>query len=177
MRFYETVPLAAANGIDLGADPVDASVWVALLVRSADAPNPATQPDLEALKDDVRRRIAGRTLSLGMVPYLTDATRQVKQDLPLYEHSVLLAMVVVVALLVAYLWSVRPKSLRSLVDTIPTVRPTMHAFVIVAALGFVLNDPGVSIPGMMAVVLESSVVYLSARSARDRPTDRPLIPR
>ena len=39
----------------------------------------------------------------------------------------------------------------------------MLAFVIVAALGIVLNDPGVSIPGMMAVVLESAVVHLTAR--------------
>ena len=59
-----------------------------------------------------------------------------------------------------------------LVDAIPTARPTMLALVIVAALGIVLNDPGVSIPGMMAVVLESAVVHLTARPPRRAPDER-----
>jgi hypothetical protein len=94
---------------------------------------------------------------------LTDAGRAARQNVPVFEHSVLVGMVFVVALLLAYLWYVRPQSLRGVVSVIPTVPPTMLAFAIVALLGVVLNDPGVSIPGMMAVVLESSVVHLSAR--------------
>jgi hypothetical protein len=94
---------------------------------------------------------------------LRDSARTAKQNVPLFQHSVLVGMVFVVALLLVYFWYVRPQPLRDLVVAIPTARPTMLAFVIVAALGVVLNDPGVSIPGMMAVVLESAAVHLTAR--------------
>ncbi len=103
---------------------------------------------------------------------LGDATRTAKQNLPLFQHSVLVGMVFVVGLLLAYLWYVRPQSLRGLVAAIPTARPTMLAFLIVAVLGIALNDPGVSIPGMMAVVLESAVVHLSARPPHGPPEER-----
>ncbi|MEX2100765.1 MAG: hypothetical protein WEB19_05060, partial [Acidimicrobiia bacterium] len=96
---------------------------------------------------------------------LTQARRAVLLDLPLFQHSVLLGMLFVVGALVAYLWYVPPRPLRSVVAGIGTVGPMMLALVIVAVLGFVLNDPGVSIPGMMAVVLEGAVVHLSARRA------------
>ena len=104
---------------------------------------------------------------------LTTAARTAKQNVPLFQHSVLVGMVFVVAVLLAYLWYVRPQSLRALVSAIPTARPTMLAFVIVAALGVVLNDPGVSIPGMMAVVLESSIVHLSSRPLHEPPMTGP----
>ncbi len=94
---------------------------------------------------------------------LRDSARTAKVNVPFFQHSVLVGMVFVVALLLVYFWYVRPQPLRDLVIAIPTARPTMLAFVIVAALGIVLNDPGVSIPGMMAVVLESAVVHLTAR--------------
>jgi hypothetical protein len=58
------------------------------------------------------------------------------------------------------------------VAAIPSAQPTMLAFLIVAVLGMALNDPGVSIPGMMAVVLESAVVHLSARPPRSAPDER-----
>ncbi len=69
LQFYETVPLSAVNGIDLGSDPVDGAVWVALLVRAGDLPS--------ATADEVRARIAGRTLSVGFVPSLTGGSRGV----------------------------------------------------------------------------------------------------
>ena len=102
---------------------------------------------------------------------LGDATRTVNQNVPLFQHSVLVGMVFVVGFLLAYLWYVRPRSFRDLVAAIPTARPTMLAFLIVAVLGIVLNDPGVSIPGMMAVVLESAVVHLSAHPPESVPRD------
>jgi hypothetical protein len=70
LQFYETVPLDSVNGLDL-AKTIDNSVWVALLVRSGD------KPVDDKLLSDVRQQLANRTLSLGIVPYLTDATRQI----------------------------------------------------------------------------------------------------
>jgi hypothetical protein len=62
---YESVPLELhePNGIDLGHDTVDGSLWIALLARPRETP------------DDARRAIAGKTLSLGIVPAVQDATR------------------------------------------------------------------------------------------------------
>jgi hypothetical protein len=62
---YETIPFPTADGsaVDL-AGTIDSAVWLALLVRASDT---ALTPD------NVRRRIANRTLSLGIVPSLTQA--------------------------------------------------------------------------------------------------------
>ena len=70
-NLYQTVPFlpTAINAIDLGTDTIDNSLWVALLVRSSDASDPQSI-------DVVRQAIAGRTLSLGIVPLLADASRQ-----------------------------------------------------------------------------------------------------
>jgi hypothetical protein len=74
---YEAVPLAPrdANGIDLGQDTVDGALWIALLVRAGDKPADNTARARDALKEEVRKQLAGRTLSLGVVPALGDASR------------------------------------------------------------------------------------------------------
>lgn len=63
LKLYETVPLDSVGdpGVALGGDALDSSLWIALLVRSADKP---AADYVEA----VRREIAGKTLSLGLVP-------------------------------------------------------------------------------------------------------------
>ncbi|HEX6465317.1 MAG TPA: baseplate J/gp47 family protein [Vicinamibacterales bacterium] len=65
---YEAVPFPTADGtaVDL-ADTIDNAVWLALLVRALDT---------TLTPDNVRRRIANGTLSLGVVPSLeaADAT-------------------------------------------------------------------------------------------------------
>jgi hypothetical protein len=95
---------------------------------------------------------------------LDDARHTVAVNVPLFTHSALVGMVIVVAVLLACLWHLPPRPLREVVQIVPTAGATAVAFLIVALVGFVLNDPGVSIPGMMAVVLESTVVFLVARN-------------
>ena len=70
-QYYQTVPLTARESeeVDLGAETVDGSLWVALMVRAADKP-------YAAFIQDAREAIAGKTLSLGVVPSLTNATRR-----------------------------------------------------------------------------------------------------
>ena len=64
-ELYEAVPFPAADGAPVNlADTIDNAVWLALLVRASDA---------TLTRDNVRRRIANRTLSLGVVPSLADA--------------------------------------------------------------------------------------------------------
>jgi hypothetical protein len=69
-RLYETVPLDArlTNGVSVGEETVDGSLWVALLLRSSDNPTDDMQR--------AREQLGGKTLSLGVVPALDAATRQ-----------------------------------------------------------------------------------------------------
>ena len=69
----------------------------------------------------------------------------------------------------AYLWCVEPRSLRTLVARVIDGRgATALAFLVVAVLGFALNDSGITIPGMMAAVFESTVVIVLALVFGDR---------
>ena len=64
MQLYETVTFSgqAAEGLDLGQQTVDGSLWIALLARKGEP------------VDDARRAIEGRVLSLGVVP-VVEATQ------------------------------------------------------------------------------------------------------
>lgn len=70
-QYYQTVPLTARESeeVDLGTETVDGSLWVALMVRAGDKP-------YAAWMQDAREAIAGKTLSLGVVPSLTNASRR-----------------------------------------------------------------------------------------------------
>jgi hypothetical protein len=65
-QLYETVPLDGrdVNAVSISDDTTDRSVWVALLARTNDK-------DLE----DVREQIGGKTISLGVVPAIDQATQ------------------------------------------------------------------------------------------------------
>ena len=58
---------------------------------------------------------------------------------------------------------VPPKSIKPLLGRVTTGAPIAFSLAVVAVLGFALNDSGITIPGMMAAVLESAVVVLLAR--------------
>lgn len=73
-KLYESVPLVNTGGIDLGNDTVDGSFWIALVARKADVAG-LTGTDLANRIRDVRDAIGAKTLTLGVVPWLTDATR------------------------------------------------------------------------------------------------------
>jgi hypothetical protein len=64
---YETVPLdpTARGGINLADKTVDNSLWIAILCRSN-----------ECDPEEVREKIAGRTISLGLVPALDEKNLQ-----------------------------------------------------------------------------------------------------
>jgi hypothetical protein len=70
-QYYQTVPLTARESeeVDLGSETVDGSLWVALMVRAGDKP-------YASWIKDAREAIAGKTLSLGVVPSLANASRK-----------------------------------------------------------------------------------------------------
>lgn len=67
---YETLPLQTGNNkpLDLGADTVDGALWIALMVRANDKPYAENV-------ERARREIAGKTISLGVVPFLDSNDR------------------------------------------------------------------------------------------------------
>ena len=69
-QLYQTtlLPTTGTGGIDLGNDAVDGSLWIALLVRATDKPYDQALPV-------ARDALANRTISLGVVPALADASR------------------------------------------------------------------------------------------------------
>ncbi|HEX5705798.1 MAG TPA: baseplate J/gp47 family protein [Pyrinomonadaceae bacterium] len=70
LLLYQTVPLTMreSDEVDLGADTVDGSLWIALMVRAADKP-------YDQMIEDAREALGGKTLSLGLVPSLANAAR------------------------------------------------------------------------------------------------------
>jgi hypothetical protein len=98
--------------------------------------------------------------------------RKAAENLAVFGHSLLFGCIIVVALLIAYLTFVAPRSMRPLLDRIPTAGPAALALAVVAVLGFALNDSGITIPGMMAAVFEGVLVFLLVRVVFLRADDQ-----
>ena len=74
-KLYESVSLNTTDGIDLRADTVDGSFWIALLARKDDVAGLAG-PALAERLDNIRDLLASKTVTVGIVPWLTDVTRR-----------------------------------------------------------------------------------------------------
>jgi hypothetical protein len=74
-KLYESVPLAASEGIDLRTDTVDGSFWIALLARKNDVAG-KTGDALTHELNRIRDLLASKTVTVGIVPWLTDVTRR-----------------------------------------------------------------------------------------------------
>jgi predicted phage baseplate assembly protein len=72
-QLYEAVTLESrgVRGVDLGSETVDQKLWIALLLRAND------KPPSEVLLKQARDQLAGKALSIGIVPQITaeDAQR------------------------------------------------------------------------------------------------------
>jgi hypothetical protein len=74
-KLYESVPLNAAEGIDLRTDTVDGSFWIALLARKGDVAG-LTGDALTLQLNRIRDLVGSKTVTVGIVPWLTDVTRR-----------------------------------------------------------------------------------------------------
>jgi hypothetical protein len=72
-----------------------------------------------------------------------------------------------VAVLVWYLWRVRAGRIRPLFRSVPVIRQTMLALAVVAVLGYALNDSGIAIPAVMALVFECALVFVALTPTAD----------
>ncbi len=75
---YETVPFIprGTETIDLGRDAIDSSLWIALLLRS-------DTPANEESKKEMRDKLKGRILSLGIIPQLSADSRRLAPGMAL----------------------------------------------------------------------------------------------
>jgi preprotein translocase subunit Sss1 len=75
-----------------------------------------------------------------------------------------------IALILA-LWLVRraPNRLEALVAAVPEVKIAGIGLAIVGLLGWVLNDSGIAIPGVMIAIAIAALVWLLVRTDPDRP--------
>jgi hypothetical protein len=74
---YETIPLStrASVGVDLGRETTDGSLWIALLQRASDKPAENSDLARTELQDRIRQQLFGKTLSLGIVPFIGESGR------------------------------------------------------------------------------------------------------
>jgi hypothetical protein len=77
IQLYQTVPIDGRDGneVAIGQDSTDRSVWIALLTRANDKPAQNTETAREDLLNKVREEIGGKTISLGVVPAIDQATQ------------------------------------------------------------------------------------------------------
>ena len=104
--------------------------------------------------------------------------RKLVENLDSFSNTKLLWVVAVVALLLWVLWRAPQSRARVLFQRVPVIRQTLLTFAVVAFLGYALNDSGVAIPALMAVVLECAVVFVvnvgaSAAAPTAGPGDAP----
>jgi hypothetical protein len=94
--------------------------------------------------------------------------RKLDANLASFGGTKLLWVLPVVAVLVWYLWRVRGGRIRPLYRAVPVVRHTMLALAVVAVLGYALNDSGVAIPAVMALVFECALVFVALTPSDER---------
>lgn len=95
--------------------------------------------------------------------------RKLDANLASFGGTKLLWVLPVVALLIWYLWRVRGGRIRPLFRSVPVIRQTALALGVVAALGYALNDSGVAIPAVMALVFECALVFIALTPTPDAP--------
>jgi hypothetical protein len=118
-------------------------------------------------------RLFETTGSRGWSGFWTVILRKIDQNLSVFFGSPWLIVVLVVLGFLAYLSVRHRERLRGIVRRVPEMRAAFIGFAILSVLGFVLNDSGIVIPGMMLAVLNATVIalFLNLRSPAPSPPD------
>jgi hypothetical protein len=105
-------------------------------------------------------RLAERIDQRGIGDFLVTIHRKLNENLSAFTHSVWGFMLPIAAWLIWWLVRRAPNRLRALSAAVPEGRVAMVGFAIVGVLGFLLNDSGIAIPGVMLAILIASTVWL-----------------
>jgi hypothetical protein len=109
----------------------------------------------------------------GLGDFFLTIRRKLMENVASFSSTKLLWVLPIVALLAWYLWRIPGGRARTLFADVPVVRQTLLALGVVAVLGYALNDSGIAIPSLMAVVFECVLVYVVLVPAREPVVDPP----
>jgi hypothetical protein len=115
-------------------------------------------------------RLFETTGSRGWSGFWTVIQRKLDQNLSVFFRSQWLIVVVLVLAFLGFLLVRHRERLRGVVRHVPEMRAAFIGFAILSVLGFVLNDSGIAIPGMMLAVLNATVLALLVTSASAAPS-------
>lgn len=134
IQLYQSVPIDGREGkeVAIGQDATDRSAWIALMVRAGDKPVDNTEQAKDDLRNAARKVIEGKTISLGIVPAIDDASRQLAPGGTANPEGE--------ALLQYLIPNVRPDGL---LPTDPDQRVPQYRPLITSPRGNVLETPGV----------------------------------
>jgi hypothetical protein len=141
---------------------VVAFVGAALVALAA-----ATVIDLR--KETGHRRHLGRLIEQiqdeGFSAFTDVVQRKISQNLDSFTTSTFRYLVVGGVAFVAYLLWWPPRHLVLLLQRVPELRAALAGFVVLAVLGYALNDAGVVVPGLMLGVLVATLVPSLVRAS------------
>jgi hypothetical protein len=112
----------------------------------------------------------------GLGDFFLTIRRKLMENVDSFGGTKLLWLLPIVALITWYLWWVPGGRARTLFGEVAVIRQTLLALAVVACLGYALNDSGIAIPAMMAVVFECALVYVALQPARDPASELPAAP-
>jgi hypothetical protein len=112
----------------------------------------------------------------GWDAFATVIERKWAANLDVLFSSVWTVMLPIVLTGIAYLVYRAPGRLRGVYEQVPTLRAALAGLGVLAVLGFLLNDSGIAIPGVMLGVVTPVLVVLVVHGARHggRTHDRPF---
>jgi hypothetical protein len=145
-------------------------VMAGLLVGFADLMRPKEQQTHVG-------RFFDKVATGGLGDFFLTIRRKLMENIDSFTGTKLLWMLPIVALLAWYLWRVPNSRARTLFTEVVVIRQTLLALAVVAFLGYALNDSGIAIPAMMAVVFECALVYVVLVPAAEPVADPPPSPR
>jgi hypothetical protein len=108
----------------------------------------------------------------GLAGFALTLQRKGSENIASFRGTKLLWILPIVVVLVWYLWRSRNGRIRALFTGVPVIRQTVLAMAVVAFLGYALNDSGIAIPSIMAVVFECALVYVALEPER-KPVPEP----
>jgi hypothetical protein len=108
--------------------------------------------------------------SNGVGAFETVVLRKLNANLSVLTSSVWTLMLPVVFAAVAFVIWWAPWRIRTIAERIPEERAAVAGLITAMVLGFLLNDSGISVPGMMLAVVNAALINLLLRVDQDLPS-------
>ncbi len=114
-------------------------------------------------------RLIERIDERGLGDFVVVVQRKLGDNLGSLRNSIWGFMLLIALVLAIWLYQRAPHRVPDLVRRLPAVRVAAIGLVIVATLGYLLNDSGVAIPGVMLVIAIASFIWLLISFDPDLP--------